>query len=136
MKPKSKCCNAPADVFSSDEGTSFYACGGCGKACDIRLSEGKNFFDLPLAKKKKIVDQAVRESNKMQRDIVKRYEKDKQIHPAFKLELERLDTTAEVESHIAQCEGKCIQQVVYSTYHRGLTQVCFGCRKVRTSIDL
>ena len=35
---------------------------------------------------------------------------------------------------IKDCEGKHIQQVVYSTYHNALTQICFGCKKVRTSL--
>ncbi len=39
-----------------------------------------------------------------------------------------------VEKCIGNCEGKHIQQVVYSTYHKALTQICFGCKKVRTSI--
>ena len=39
-----------------------------------------------------------------------------------------------VEYHIGCCEGKHIQQVIYSTYHKALTQICFGCKKVRTSI--
>ena len=39
-----------------------------------------------------------------------------------------------VESHISSCEGVHVQQVVYSTYHKALTQVCFGCKKVRTSM--
>ena len=39
-----------------------------------------------------------------------------------------------VESNIENCEGKHIQQVIYSTYHRALTQICFGCTKIRTSI--
>ncbi len=39
-----------------------------------------------------------------------------------------------VKSHIKGCEGKHIQQVVYSSYHDALTQVCFGCKKIRTSL--
>lgn len=39
-----------------------------------------------------------------------------------------------VEEYIAGCEGKHIQQVVYSTYHKALTQICFGCKKIRTSL--
>jgi len=39
-----------------------------------------------------------------------------------------------VESHIEGCEGKHIQQVIYSTYHKALTQICFGCKKIRTSL--
>ena len=40
----------------------------------------------------------------------------------------------DVEWNIGNCEGKHIQQVVYSTYHKALTQICFGCNKVRTSL--
>ena len=32
-------------------------------------------------------------------------------------------------------ERKHIQQVAFSTYHDGLTQVCFGCYAVRTTIN-
>jgi len=40
----------------------------------------------------------------------------------------------EMKKAIKSCEGKHIQQVAYSSYHDALTQVCFGCRKVRTSL--
>ena len=40
-----------------------------------------------------------------------------------------------VESHIEGCEGRHIQQVIYSTYHKALTQICFGCKSVRTSLS-
>ena len=43
-------------------------------------------------------------------------------------------TKANVEFYIQQCEGKHIQQVVYSTFHNAFTQICFGCKKVRTSL--
>ncbi len=36
-----------------------------------------------------------------------------------------------VEEEIEFCEGKHTQQVVYSSYHRRLTQICFDCMKVR-----
>jgi len=39
-----------------------------------------------------------------------------------------------IEHHIECCEGKHIQQVIYSTYHKALTQICFGCGVVRTSL--
>ena len=39
-----------------------------------------------------------------------------------------------VENNIEKCEGKHIQQVVYSTYHKALTQICFTCDCVRTSL--
>lgn len=49
------------------------------------------------------------------------------------LEVEFMDKGI-VENHLSGCEGKHVQQVVYSTYHKALTQVCFGCEKVRTSL--
>ena len=49
------------------------------------------------------------------------------------LELEHMDKGM-VEQCIACCEGEHIQQVVYSTYHKALTQICFSCKKVRTSL--
>ena len=49
----------------------------------------------------------------------------------FKVEFMKKE---EVETNIQKCEGKHIQQVVHSTYHNALTQICFGCGKVRTSL--
>lgn len=40
----------------------------------------------------------------------------------------------ELMKQIDACEGKHTQQAIYSTFHSGLTQVCFGCRKVRSTI--
>ncbi len=39
-----------------------------------------------------------------------------------------------VKQCIKNCEGKHIQQVAYSSYHDALTQICFGCKKIRTSL--
>ncbi len=50
------------------------------------------------------------------------------------MKIERFETQEEVRNHIKQCEGKHKQQVCYSTYHDALTQVCFGCNKVRTNL--
>lgn len=55
---------------------------------------------------------------------------------ALKLDLYSLADTQELEEVIGCCEGKHIQQVVYSTYHKGMTRVCFGCMQVDTTIDL
>jgi hypothetical protein len=33
----SNCCNADLEVNSDDEGTNYYACKKCGKACDLKL---------------------------------------------------------------------------------------------------
>jgi hypothetical protein len=35
---------------------------------------------------------------------------------------------------IDECEGKHTQQAIYSTFHSALTQVCFGCKKIRSTI--
>jgi len=40
----------------------------------------------------------------------------------------------DVKKIIKKCEGKHIQQISYSSYHDALTQICFGCRKIRTSL--
>ncbi len=40
----------------------------------------------------------------------------------------------ELKKHIKNCEGKHIQQVVYSSYHDILTQICFKCKKIRTTM--
>lgn len=49
-------------------------------------------------------------------------------------EYQYLKTQEEVRRHIQECEGKHMQQAVYSTFHDGLTQVCFGCRKIRSTL--
>lgn len=50
------------------------------------------------------------------------------------LEYEYVPTQEEVRKHIQACEGRHTQQAVYSTFHDALTQVCYGCRKVRSSL--
>ena len=47
---------------------------------------------------------------------------------------EYVPTKQELEAIIDDCEGKHVQQAVYSTFHSALTQVCFGCCKVRSTI--
>ena len=49
-------------------------------------------------------------------------------------ELEFLELDSLVKGAIKTCEGKHIQQVCYSTYHDALTQICFGCNMIRTSL--
>ena len=40
-----------------------------------------------------------------------------------------------VEMEIMKCQNnKHIQQVAFSTYHHALTQICFTCDMVRTSL--
>jgi len=50
-------------------------------------------------------------------------------------EYEYCETQEEVREHIKECEGKHTQQAIYSTFHDALTQVCYGCLKVRSTID-
>lgn len=52
----------------------------------------------------------------------------------IKLEYEYCKTQEEVRKHIQECEGKHTQQAIYSTFHDALTQVCFGCLKIRSTI--
>lgn len=39
-----------------------------------------------------------------------------------------------VRQYIKNCEGRHTQQAIYSTFHDALTQVCFGCKKIRSTI--
>jgi len=50
--------------------------------------------------------------------------------------VEHLETMEEVRGNIQDCEGKHPQQVAYSTYHDALTQICYGCRRVRTTLNI
>jgi hypothetical protein len=51
-------------------------------------------------------------------------------------EYEYLENQEEVREHIQNCEGRHTQQAIYSTFHDALTQICYGCLKVRTTIKL
>ena len=42
------------------------------------------------------------------------------------LEVETGQTIESILKQVKSCEGKHIQQVVFSTYHKALTQICFG----------
>jgi uncharacterized protein (UPF0335 family) len=54
----------------------------------------------------------------------------------MKLEYEYCESQEQVRKHIQECEGKHTQQAIYSTFHDALTQICYGCKKVRTTIKL
>jgi hypothetical protein len=45
-----------------------------------------------------------------------------------------LPTIEEVRKHIQNCESLHTQQVAYSTFHDSLTQICFGCKKIRSNM--
>jgi len=48
--------------------------------------------------------------------------------------LESYDEMEKVREKIQECEGKHPQQVAYSTFHDALTQICYGCGKIRTTM--
>ena len=52
----------------------------------------------------------------------------------IKFEYEYVPNKEELIWQIDECEGRHTQQAIYSTFHSGLTQVCFGCRKIRSTI--
>lgn len=49
---------------------------------------------------------------------------------------EHIEDQKGVREHIQQCEGRHTQQAIYSTFHDALTQICFGCKKIRSTIKL
>ena len=54
----------------------------------------------------------------------------------MKFEYEYIETQEEVRQYIKECEGKHTQQAIYSTFHDALTQVCYGCKTIRTNIEI
>ena len=52
----------------------------------------------------------------------------------MKFDYEYMSTQEEVREHIQNCEGRHTQQAIYSTFHDALTQVCYGCLRVRSTI--
>lgn len=51
------------------------------------------------------------------------------------MEIESNLTMEDMMAQVKYCEGKHIQQVVFSTYYKALTQICFGCGKIRTMLN-
>ncbi len=52
------------------------------------------------------------------------------------LKTEFYGSQEEVRKHINKCEGKHVQQAIYSTYHDCLTQICYGCKKIRSNLKM
>jgi len=50
------------------------------------------------------------------------------------LEYEYIPDMQELVKQIAECESKHVQQCCFSTFHGALTQVCYGCLKIRSQI--
>lgn len=53
-----------------------------------------------------------------------------------KFEYEFVETQEGLRRYIQHCQERHIQQVAYSTFHDAITQVCFGCMKIRSNIQL
>jgi len=51
-------------------------------------------------------------------------------------EYEYIESKEKLMKQIDECEGKHTQQAIYSTFHSALTQVCFGCKKIRSTIKI
>lgn len=47
---------------------------------------------------------------------------------------EYIESKEKLMKQIDECEGRHTQQAIYSTFHSALTQVCFGCKKIRSTI--
>lgn len=51
-------------------------------------------------------------------------------------EYEYLPTIEDVHKEIIKCEGFHSQQITFSSFHDCLTQVCYGCKKIRTNLKI
>ena len=49
---------------------------------------------------------------------------------------EHFEEMETVRGHIQVCEGRHTQQAIYSTFHDALTQICYGCKKIRSTIQV
>jgi hypothetical protein len=47
---------------------------------------------------------------------------------------EHLPNIEAVHQAIMKCEGIHSQQIAFSSFHDALTQICFGCKVIRSSI--
>jgi hypothetical protein len=56
------------------------------------------------------------------------------INNMITFEYQYIKKQEDVRKHIQECEGKHTQQAIYSTFHDAITQICYGCKKIRTTI--
>lgn len=47
---------------------------------------------------------------------------------------EYIEKMEDLRQQIRNCEGRHAQQVAFSTFHDALTQICYVCMKVRSTI--
>ena len=53
----------------------------------------------------------------------------------MQFDFEHIPQMEDVRKHIQECEGRHTQQIAFSSFHDALTQVCFGCKVIRSTID-
>jgi hypothetical protein len=51
-------------------------------------------------------------------------------------EYQHLSTIEDVHQAIKKCEGVHSQQTAFSTFHDALTQICFGCKLIRSNLRI
>ena len=56
------------------------------------------------------------------------------MNTKMQLDYEYIEKQEDVREYIKECEGQHTQQAVYSTFHDALTQICYGCKKIRSTI--
>ena len=54
--------------------------------------------------------------------------------PQYAFVYEPMSCLAAVRAAIRACEGRHVQQVAYSSFMDTLTQVCFTCQRIRSTI--
>jgi len=52
-----------------------------------------------------------------------------------KFEYELFGTQQEIRNCIRECEGKHVQQACFSSFMDSLTQICFTCQKIRSTVE-
>jgi hypothetical protein len=54
--------------------------------------------------------------------------------PTLTFQYDLLADLAAVREQVKACEGRHVQQVAYSSFMNALTQVCFTCQRVRSTV--
>lgn len=60
---------------------------------------------------------------------------DSHIDPKHIFHFELQPSYDAVRAHIRNCEGRHVQQAIFSTFMDTLTQICFTCQRIRSTID-
>ena len=60
---------------------------------------------------------------------------DPHVNPKHVFHFELQPSYDVVRAHIRNCEGRHVQQAIFSTFMDTLTQICFTCQRIRSTID-